>query len=310
MTVSVLMPHQEVKQKEVKETALDKIIKGVQVAQGIYGIYSDMSKLDAAKEQQALAVQRMNEESQLNREKIEFDKQRVAADDQHKKDALAQNQSQFDQTLAFNKSKAKMELAGSRGKSEKENIKNEFDLRRDYKKDSKVTEDVIDAYQRVQAGAKGDPNGANDMALIFGYMKLLDPGSTVREGEYATAANTRNIPDDVVMRYNKAVDSKAATLTPQQRAQFLNQAQMQFQARLGEQMKIDDEYGAYAERLGIDNDQIVSRRYKSHFNTVTKELESRQPYAGSNRGPYAPNQAPTVSIDDIDAELRRRGAIK
>lgn len=65
MTVSVLMPHREVEQKQVKETALDKLIKGVQVAQGMYGIYSDMSKLDAMKEQQDLARMRLKQQDDL-----------------------------------------------------------------------------------------------------------------------------------------------------------------------------------------------------------------------------------------------------
>ena len=38
------------------------------------------------------------------------------------------------------------------------------------------------------------PDAAGDMALIFSYMKMLDPNSTVREGEYATAQDAGSIP--------------------------------------------------------------------------------------------------------------------
>jgi hypothetical protein len=49
---------------------------------------------------------------------------------------------------------------------------------------SKSGQAVIDG-QVFQASNQG----ARDMALIFSVMKMLDPGSTVREGEFALAAN-------------------------------------------------------------------------------------------------------------------------
>ena len=49
-------------------------------------------------------------------------------------------------------------------------------------------------------------------------MKILDPGSTVREGEYASAEQTRGIPEAVVAQYNKAVSGRR--LTAEQREKF------------------------------------------------------------------------------------------
>jgi hypothetical protein len=45
---------------------------------------------------------------------------------------------------------------------------------------------VRDAFQGMQVAAPGDPG---DIARIYAYMKILDPGCVVREGEYATAQN-------------------------------------------------------------------------------------------------------------------------
>jgi len=61
-------------------------------------------------------------------------------------------------------------------------------------------------------------NAAGDMSKIFGFMKILDPGSTVREGEYASAEQTRGIPEAVVAQYNKALSGRR--LTPEQREKF------------------------------------------------------------------------------------------
>jgi len=56
------------------------------------------------------------------------------------------------------------------------------------------------------------------MSKIFGYMKILDPGSTVREGEYASAENARGIPDAIRAQYNKVVEG--TRLTADQRNKF------------------------------------------------------------------------------------------
>lgn len=53
---------------------------------------------------------------------------------------------------------------------------------------------VMTMYQKVQ-GAAERPSAANDLAMIFAYMKMLDPGSVVREQEFANAQNAAGIPD-------------------------------------------------------------------------------------------------------------------
>lgn len=71
------------------------------------------------------------------------------------------------------------------------------------------------AYSKITSAPD---TAAGDMSKIFGFMKILDPGSTVREGEYASAEQTRGIPDNVVAAYNRAVTGKR--LTTEQREKF------------------------------------------------------------------------------------------
>ena len=49
-------------------------------------------------------------------------------------------------------------------------------------------------YSKIRTAQKAD-TAAGDLSLIFGYMKMLDPGSVVREGEFATAQNAGGISD-------------------------------------------------------------------------------------------------------------------
>jgi len=75
------------------------------------------------------------------------------------------------------------------------------------------------AYEKIKGYATGEQTPAKDMGLIFNYMKMLDPGSTVREGEYATVEQARNISDNIRMLYNKAL--AGVKLTETQRQQYL-----------------------------------------------------------------------------------------
>lgn len=78
-----------------------------------------------------------------------------------------------------------------------------------------------DAYARIKETGV-NPSPAGDLALLYGYMKLLDPGSTVREGEFATAQNAGSIPQRIQAMYNKVASGKR--LTPEQRGDFLERS--------------------------------------------------------------------------------------
>lgn len=67
---------------------------------------------------------------------------------------------------------------------------------------------------------------SDDMALVFSFMKTLDPGSTVREGEYASAKNTTGVPGYVINAYNQALDGKF--LNDEQRKSFVETARKNF----------------------------------------------------------------------------------
>lgn len=97
----------------------------------------------------------------------------------------------------------------------------EQQLRTQYLGQTKDYRDVRDAYSRV-ISATDNPSAAGDLALIFNFMKMLDPGSTVREGEFATAQNAAGVPERVRNSWNKAVNGER--LSEPQRQDFLNQA--------------------------------------------------------------------------------------
>lgn len=103
-------------------------------------------------------------------------------------------------------------------------------LRKEYSDQTKSYQDVKSAYSRITASQN---NAAGDLSLIFNYMKMLDPGSTVREGEFASAQNATGVPDRILNKYNNIIAGER--LNPDQRKQFIGQAKTLYsQARVQE----------------------------------------------------------------------------
>ncbi len=133
-------------------------------------------------------------------------------------------------------------------------IKIEKDLRKEVYDRSKVFQDVDDAWTRVQVSAK-DPSPAGDMALIFNYMKMLDPGSTVREGEFATAQQTGSVDDRIVSLYNQIITG--TRLSAPQRADFTKRAKSLYRAAESKNKKMTAKYKALAKRYNVDPVNVV-----------------------------------------------------
>jgi hypothetical protein len=156
---------------------------------------------------------------------------------------------------------------------------NTSDLRKEYnsQKTTQNTYQVVEAYNKVQAAAEAkSPSPTDDMSLIYGFMKMQDPGSTVREGEYASAENTRGISDAVMQAYNKAVDGQK--LTPEQRANFLQSADSVYDAQLKAQSSVDQRYEAIAKKFGTDPQYVLEPQFQ-------KSRTARTPASQKNLAP-------------------------
>jgi len=130
----------------------------------------------------------------------------------------------------------------------------ESTLRKEFGDLSKDFIKIRDAYKRIEGVAK-KPTPAGDLALIFNYMKLLDPGSTVREGEFANAENSGSAWNKVGSIYNKIVSGQR--LTVPQRADFLSQSKNLFDSQKTGFEAVKKNYKSIAERGGLDPENII-----------------------------------------------------
>lgn len=133
------------------------------------------------------------------------------------------------------------------------NFGDEDKLRDDFRSESKEFVKVRDAYGRILST---DATAAGDLALIFNYMKMLDPGSVVREGEFATAQNSAGIPERIRAQYNRVKSGERLTETT--RADFLQQAKNLYETQADSQSYLEAEYKTYAEEYGFKPSRIVT----------------------------------------------------
>jgi Arc/MetJ-type ribon-helix-helix transcriptional regulator len=124
----------------------------------------------------------------------------------------------------------------------------------DFTRDSKDFVQRAQSYGTVLASAK-DPSAAGDLSLIFAYMKMLDPGSVVREGEFATAQNAASVPDRIRNVYNKAISGER--LGAGQRGDFVARAKGIYGSAKQRQDAIVQTYTTRAQRAKLPPEMVV-----------------------------------------------------
>jgi hypothetical protein len=127
----------------------------------------------------------------------------------------------------------------------------ERNFRNEYNDRTKVYQDVKASYGRVLSS---DDSAVGDLSLIFGYMKMLDPGSVVREGEFATAQNAAGVPERVMNIYNRIVSGER--LNSDQRKAFKGQAELLFKQAGQQEAQVRSGIERIAKDYGLNTANI------------------------------------------------------
>jgi hypothetical protein len=111
---------------------------------------------------------------------------------------------------------------------------------------------------RIQASAT-NPSPAGDLSMVYNYMKMLDPGSVVRESEFASAAAAKPMLERLGLSWD-AVGSvwSGKKLTPGQRQDFLNRANQLYQTEAKQHEQRVNETRRMATGFGVNPDLIIS----------------------------------------------------
>lgn len=136
--------------------------------------------------------------------------------------------------------------------------RSETDLRKEFNALPEVKEwrDITGSYRQIREQARrANPTAQNDMAIIFSYMKMLDPGSVVREGEFANAQNAAGVPDQIRNLYNRAASGNR--LNPTQRRNMVESAAQIVLSRRDRFNEVAGQYRSYAADYGGDPDRVA-----------------------------------------------------
>jgi hypothetical protein len=175
---------------------------------------------------------------------------------------------QLDAKIKRDANNFKMQLEGMKAGQEQagEKIKRADDLRSEVTKKAKELgiDKTFAAINRIEASNNG--SAAGDLSLIFNYMKLLDPGSVVREGEFATAQNATGVPQRILNVYNQAMTGER--MSEDQRENFTDQSR-----RIYKQAKesFEDSISPYidlADQSGIQKDELLGKGFFDSFSVA------------------------------------------
>jgi hypothetical protein len=141
-----------------------------------------------------------------------------------------------------------------RNEGEGRDFMQENKLRQSYFDQAKPFIDLRTNYQRINAAAQDD-TGASDIALVYAFMKMLDPTSVVREGEFATAQNAGGVDAKVIATYNNILNGQR--LAPQVRGEFIQQAKRQFNEQWKSYEPVRKTYQNLAKQYNLDPDRTA-----------------------------------------------------
>ena len=105
----------------------------------------------------------------------------------------------------------------------------------------------------IQAGV----GGPGDLALVYEFMKGLDPGSVVRESEYATAAKSGNIFLGALAKFNGYFKETGGFMPPQVQNAFADIVDAKLAVQTQLYTNLATNYQQIALRQGLNPDNVV-----------------------------------------------------
>ena len=160
-------------------------------------------------------------------------------------------------------------------------------FRKEYNDQTQPYQAVKSAYGRVLSS---DDSAVGDLSLIFGYMKMLDPGSVVREGEFATAQNAAGVPERIMNIYNKLITGER--LNASQRNSFKGQAKNLYSSALESEKTV---------RTGLER---IATGYGLNTNNIFYTAAETAPVAQTSPTPGTPPAAPARATNPPAAGQR------
>lgn len=138
---------------------------------------------------------------------------------------------------------------------------------------------IESSYSKILNVAK-NPSAAGDISLVFSYMKMLDPQSTVREGEFVSAKNAAGVPEQIINTYNKLRTGQF--LSEKQRQDFADQARRIYNSQQELVKRREQEFAGFASTYGTNPANVIPTRAQQKPKEFTGQDKAAFDWAKKN----------------------------
>ena len=144
-------------------------------------------------------------------------------------------------------------LKTSGGVDPEKKFAQEEKIRKEWQGRNKVYSELQGTFSSLKESAASS-NGPGDIALITGFMKMLDPGSVVRETEFATARDTAGLYTQLQNRLQKAKTGEL--LDANQRKQYVDLAAKYLKAAQNKADQEKQDLGAVVKNYKLNPENV------------------------------------------------------
>jgi len=155
--------------------------------------------------------------------------------------------------LQFKLDKLRSDIDIAKGLNPTQRAGIEGGLRKEFTAVTKDFRTIGSAFEKILSGAE-NPSAASDLSLIFNFMKMLDPGSVVRESEFKNAESSGSFSEGVQNTLSKFWDGERLTTT---RADFLGQAMKIYESQLPQYKTVVSDFTGIADRNQVNSANVV-----------------------------------------------------
>lgn len=142
-------------------------------------------------------------------------------------------------------------------------------------------------FSKLKASADDD-TGAGDVAMIFSFMKMLDPGSVVRESEFAIAENTAGLFGRLETIYPKLLEGER--LTDSQRKNFVRLADLYMESTEDLEKTVRSDLQRFVDSYNLNPTNVFGgAERRAAATTARRKTEAEQ----------AARDVTTMSDDDL-----------
>lgn len=179
--------------------------------------------------------------------------EKARRDEEYRREMLGLKREEIDATVRAARIKTSGDVSAKQ-------VDREMTRAKDFRAASKGFDAAALNYGRIVANAT-TPNatGATDIAMIFNFMKMLDPTSVVRGSEYEAAAGAGSLLKSLGVQYNRLLKGEDEKLAPEVRRAFLQTATETFEPYVDAQELIEDDFRIEAEAQGLRPERVISR---------------------------------------------------